>query len=86
VVAQAKLSKQAVGIKSCDGPHTEHRSLTTNLTPPLPLHYQPRFVDLAALGIATIPRTIAIYDVDWPCDFGIVVVPGCGQVVAVVFT
>jgi hypothetical protein len=35
--------------------------------------------------IATIPRTIAMYDVDWPCEFGIVVVPGAGQVLAVVF-
>ena len=26
-----------------------------------------------------------MYDVDWPCEFGIVVVPGAGQVLAVVF-
>jgi hypothetical protein len=26
-----------------------------------------------------------MYDVDWPCDFGIVVVPGAGQVLAVMF-
>ena len=39
----------------------------------------------ASNRIATIPRTIAIYDVDWPCDFGIVVVPGAGQVLAVMF-
>jgi hypothetical protein len=41
---------------------------------------------VAESRIAIIPRTIAIYDIDWPCDFGIVVVPGGGQVVAVVFT
>jgi hypothetical protein len=40
---------------------------------------------VAASRIATIPRTIAMYDVEWPCDFGIVVVPGAGQVLAVVF-
>ena len=40
---------------------------------------------LASSRIATIPRTIAMYDVDWPCEFGIVVVPGAGQVLAVVF-
>jgi hypothetical protein len=39
----------------------------------------------ASSRIAIIPRTIAMYDVDWPCDFGIVVVPGPGQVLAVVF-
>jgi hypothetical protein len=27
---------------------------------------------VASSRIATIPRTIAMYDVDWPCDFGIV--------------
>lgn len=40
---------------------------------------------VASSRIATIPRTIAMYDVDWPCDFGIVVVPGAGQVLAVMF-
>jgi hypothetical protein len=40
---------------------------------------------VAASRIATIPRAIAMYDVEWPCDFGIVVVPGAGQVLAVVF-
>jgi hypothetical protein len=39
----------------------------------------------ASNRIATIPRTIDMYDVEWPCDFGIVVVPGAGQVLAVVF-
>ena len=39
----------------------------------------------ASNRIATIPRTIAMYDVEWPCDFGIVVVPGAEQVLAVVF-
>jgi hypothetical protein len=40
---------------------------------------------VAASRIATIPRTIAMYEVEWPRDFGIVVVPGAGQVLAVVF-
>jgi hypothetical protein len=40
---------------------------------------------VASSRIATNPRTIAMYDVDWPCEFGIVVVPGAGQVLAVVF-
>ena len=40
---------------------------------------------VASSRIATIPRTIAMYDVEWPCDFGIVVLPGAGQVLAVVF-
>jgi hypothetical protein len=39
----------------------------------------------ASNRIAVIPRTIAFYNVDWPCEFGIVVVPGTGQVLAVVF-
>ena len=40
---------------------------------------------VASSRIATIPRTTAVYDVEWPCDFGIAVVPGAGQVLAVVF-
>jgi hypothetical protein len=40
---------------------------------------------VASSRIATIPGTAAIYDVEWPCDFEIVVVPGAGQVLTVVF-
>jgi hypothetical protein len=35
--------------------------------------------------IATIPNTVGVYDVDWPCLAGIVVTPGTGQTVAVAY-
>jgi hypothetical protein len=35
--------------------------------------------------IATIPNTVGVYDVDWPCLSGIVVTPGTGQTVAVAY-
>lgn len=33
--------------------------------------------------IATIPATVGIYELSWPCATGIVVAPGAGQVVSV---
>lgn len=42
----------------------------------------------AAAGnlIATIPATIGIYDLDWPCLVGITITPGAAQVVSVSYT
>jgi len=40
----------------------------------------------AANKIATIPNTVGIYDLNWPCASGIVLVPGTGQVLAISYT
>ncbi|HEY0181256.1 MAG TPA: hypothetical protein VGC09_00475 [Rhodopila sp.] len=39
----------------------------------------------AANAIATIPEAVGTYTPEWPCSTGIVVAPGAGQVVAVLF-
>jgi len=35
--------------------------------------------------IAAIPATVGVFDLDWPCAVGIVVVPGAAQVCSVSF-
>jgi hypothetical protein len=35
--------------------------------------------------IATIPNTVGVFDVDWPCLAGIVVTPGTGQTISVAY-
>lgn len=42
----------------------------------------------AAAGnkIATIPNAVGIYDLNWPCTSGIVLIPGTGQVLAISYT
>ncbi len=35
--------------------------------------------------IMTIPNTVGLYAVDWPCQNGITVVPGTGQVLSVAY-
>ena len=37
----------------------------------------------AANKIATIPNTVGVTQLNWPCDAGIVITPGTGQVIAV---
>lgn len=48
--------------------------------------------DVATTGAAsianqifTIPATVGVYEVNWPCGVGIVVIPGAGQTVAVCY-
>jgi hypothetical protein len=39
----------------------------------------------AADQVASIPNTVGVYDIDWPCLQGIVVAPGTGQTIAVAY-
>lgn len=39
--------------------------------------------DAAGNEVFVIPNTVGVYDIDWPCLTGLVVVPGTGQTVAV---
>ena len=35
--------------------------------------------------VAVIPNAVGVYDIDWPCLKGIVIVPGTGQTLSVAF-
>jgi|SRR6185437_4014917 len=41
--------------------------------------------NIAANLIADIPNTVGIYELEWPCAAGILIVPGTGQVLSVSF-
>jgi len=47
--------------------------------------YDDNTVTAPANAIASIPATVGIYEVVWPCSTGIVIVPGTGQTVSVSF-
>lgn len=38
----------------------------------------------ASNEVAVIPNTVGVYEIDWPCGTGIVIVPGTGQTLAAV--
>lgn len=40
---------------------------------------------VVANQFGTIPNTVGVYEFDWPCLAGIVIVPGTGQTVSVAF-
>jgi hypothetical protein len=41
--------------------------------------------DAVGTEVFVIPNTVGTYEVDWPCQVGITVVPGTGQTIAVSF-
>ena len=41
--------------------------------------------NIAANLIATLPATVGVYELEWPCSNGILVSPGAAQVVSVAF-
>ena len=50
------------------------------------LHDADVLIDAASKNlIALVPCELGIWDLAWPCDFGAVVVPGQGQMLAVAF-
>jgi hypothetical protein len=40
----------------------------------------------AANKVATIPNTVGVYDLNWPCGTGIVLVPGTGQTLSISYS